>query len=568
VRPAAGPRAPVDRIRVAAALREVATLLRLEREPHRARAYERAAAVVERAPEVEQLLREGRLDSLPHIGPALAAAIRTLAAGGSLPVLERLRRRWSPGFVELMAVPGLGARKARVLQEALGIETREALAAACRAGHVRRVPGFGERSERALLEALLRPPRRRSRASILPDARRMAEPVVAALRASSAVAAAEIAGAVRRCIETVDGLDVAVATSDVRTAVETARRHGFVSDSSERGVARGVLANGFPLQLHAGPPARWGTVLARATGSAAHWDLLRARAAGRGIELDLVDAPDERSLYATLDLPWLPPEVRDGTDELADADAGRFVAPLVTGADVRGAVHCHTRYSDGKATIAEMAEAAASLGLEYVTITDHSPSASYAGGLDEDRLRRQWDEIDAVQESARVRILKGTESDILADGALDWPDAVLERLDVVIASVHRRHRQDEAQMTRRLVRAMRHPVFKIWGHALGRILLHRDPIPCRLDEVLDAAAESRAAIELNGDPYRMDLEPTLARRAAERGIRFVVSSDAHSVRGLRAVDAAVEMARRARLRPADVLNCLPSAEFAAAVRPS
>jgi DNA polymerase (family 10) len=234
---------------------------------------------------------------------------------------------------------------------------------------------------------------------------------------------------------------------------------------------------------------------------------------------------------------------------------------------VRGAVHCHTRDSDGKASIAEMAAAADALGFDFLTITDHSQSAGYARGLDAERLRAQWDEIDAVQAHTRVRLLKGTEADILADGALDWPDTVLERLDVVIASVHQRYKQDEEAMTRRLVRAMRAPVFKIWGHALGRLLLRREPVACRLDAVLDAIAESPAAIELNGDPYRLDLAPDLARRARARGIRFVLSSDAHSTGGLAAVDYAVHMARRARLTPADVLSCLPADAFAAAVRP-
>jgi DNA polymerase (family 10) len=214
-----------------------------------------------------------------------------------------------------------------------------------------------------------------------------------------------------------------------------------------------------------------------------------------------------------------------------------------------------------------MARAAEALGIEYLTITDHSQSAFYAKGLTQDQLFRQWDEIDAVQARTPVRLLKGTEADILADGALDWPDAVLARLDVVIASVHRRHQQDEDAMTERLVRAMRLPRFKIWGHALGRLVLRRDPIRCRLDEVLDAVAAAPAAIELNGDPHRLDLPPELALGARRRGIRFVLSSDAHSTSGLRMVEYAVHMARRARLTAGEILNCLPADGFLAAVKP-
>jgi DNA polymerase (family 10) len=234
---------------------------------------------------------------------------------------------------------------------------------------------------------------------------------------------------------------------------------------------------------------------------------------------------------------------------------------------VRGVVHCHTDWSDGRHTVEEMARAADALGMEYLTITDHSRSARYANGLSEDRLLAQWDEIARVQELVKVRLLRGTESDILADGSLDYPDRILERLDVVIASIHERHRMDEAQMTRRLVTAMRNPFFKIWGHALGRYVLRRPPIACRVEEVLDAAAESRVAIEVNGDPHRLDLEPRWLRAARERGLRFVVSTDAHATGQYRNVRFAVAMARRGWVRRGETLNTLGAAGFARAVRP-
>jgi DNA polymerase (family X) len=215
-----------------------------------------------------------------------------------------------------------------------------------------------------------------------------------------------------------------------------------------------------------------------------------------------------------------------------------------------------------------MARAADALGMEYLTITDHSPSAAYAGGLSVDRLRAQWDEIARVQETVRVRLLRGTESDILADGSLDYPDAILERLDVVIASIHRRHRMSADEMTERLVRAMRLPCFKIWGHALGRLVLSRPPVECRVEEVLDAAAGSRVAVEINGDPRRLDLPPRWLRAARERGIRFVVSTDAHSVAELGNVRYGVAMARRGWIERDDVLNTRPAAAFARVVAPA
>jgi DNA polymerase (family 10) len=231
-------------------------------------------------------------------------------------------------------------------------------------------------------------------------------------------------------------------------------------------------------------------------------------------------------------------------------------------------VHCHTVFSDGQHTVEEMARAADALGMEYMTITDHSPAAAYAGGLTIDRLKAQWEEIARVQERVSVRLLRGTESDILADGSLDYPDWILEQLDVIIASIHRRHRMNADQMTERLVRAMSLPCFKIWGHALGRLILSRPPVECRVEEVLDAAARGRAAVEINGDPKRLDLPPRWLRAARERGLRFVVSTDAHSVGELRNVRYGAAMARRGWIERDEVLNTLGVQEFARSVAPT
>ena len=278
-----------------------------------------------------------------------------------------------------------------------------------------------------------------------------------------------------------------------------------------------------------------------------------------------VPAAGEEDLYRHLGLPYVPPELREGSGEVEAAEAGRLPDDLVTAGDLRGLVHCHTVYSDGKHTIAEMARAADAMGMRYLTITDHSPTAFYARGLDVDRLHAQWEEIARVQETVSVRLLRGTESDILADGGLDYPDDILEQLDVVIASIHARHRMDADRMTRRLVRAMQHPCFKIWGHALGRLVLSRPPIECRVEEVLDAAAAARAAIEINGDPSRLDLEPRWIRAARARGLRFVVSTDAHSVDALANQRYGVAMARRGWVRRGEVLNTLDTEAFVRAV---
>jgi DNA polymerase (family 10) len=261
--------------------------------------------------------------------------------------------------------------------------------------------------------------------------------------------------------------------------------------------------------------------------------------------------------------------VREDAVDLETAAARCGTGGLVEGTDIQGMVHCHSTYSDGADTIEAMARAARAMGMRYMTLTDHSPTASYAGGLTVERLRRQWDEIAKAQERVKgLTILRGTESDILADGRLDYPDEILEQLDVVIASIHNRHRMDETQMTRRLVQAMRHPCFKIWGHALGRYVLRRPPIPCRMEEVLDAAAESRVAIEVNGNPNRLDMEPRWQHEALRRGLRFVVSTDAHSTAELHNLRYGIDMARRGLLTARDVLNTRPVEEFRQAVRPA
>ena len=241
---------------------------------------------------------------------------------------------------------------------------------------------------------------------------------------------------------------------------------------------------------------------------------------------------------------------------------------LVTVDDIQGMVHCHTTYSDGKHSVEEMARAAEAMGMKYITITDHSPTAFYAGGVTLDRLQRQWDEIAEVQEKVKVKLLRGTESDIVANGRLDYPDKILEQFDVIVASIHSRYKMDSAKMTKRIVTAMREPVFKIWGHALGRLIQRRPPFECDVEQILDVIAESRAAIELNGDPFRLDMEPRLVREAKKRKIKFVISVDAHSTGALHNLKYGVGMARRAWLRKADVLNTLSTAKFTKAVRPA
>jgi DNA polymerase (family 10) len=556
----------IDKLEVARALREIGELLAFKGEnAYRARAYQTGARAVEGVEDLARLVDEQRLTEVRGIGDALARLVAELVLTGKSGLLERLRAEVPPGVLELARVPGLGTQKILTLHSTLGIASIAELKAACLDGRLATVRGFGAKTASRILDGIRRYETSREQL-LLYDAQPIAEALLAWVRQNAAVVRVEAAGALRRWQETVTELELVAATDDAPGVLAhfAAFPRFAAVELRDGGGAAGRLPSGLPVELLAVAPDRFAAALLARTGSAAHLARLGERARRAGVSLDS-PVESEAAIYARLGLPWLPPEVREDAGELEEA-AG--FDDLVVEADVQGLVHCHTVFSDGRNTIEEMARAADRMGMRYLTITDHSPSAYYAGGVTIDRLKAQWDEIARVQEQVQVRLLRGTESDILEDGALDYPDAVLERFDVIIASVHGRMKMDEAQMTARLVRAMRQPLFKIWGHALGRLVLRRDPFACRVETVLDAIAESRAAIEINGDPHRLDLEPRWVREARQRGIRFVVSTDAHSVAALGNVRYGVAMARRGRLRRDEVLNALDADAFARAVRPT
>ena len=511
----------MNRLAIARALSETADLLALTgHEPFRARAYERGARVLERLSdqEFDRLVAEGRLTTLAGIGQGLAAVIDDLAGAGRSETLEKVRGALPAGARELGRIPNLGLRKIQALHAALGVETVESLRAACEAGRVRTVKGFGEKTERRILESIhalettapeASPPGR----VLLPHALDVAERVLAHLRAVPGVTAAEVAGDLRRWTETVDRLIVVLASRKPEAVLDGALASPLlVSRGTRDGLTvRATLVTGLPIELRLTTPDHWAAALLAATGSDAHLRALEPLARERSVDLERTLGQDEAQIYRRLGLPYIPPELREGAGEVNAALAGTLPDDLVTLEDVQGLVHCHTVYSDGRHTIEQMARAAAALGIRYLTITDHSPTAFYANGLDVDRLHAQWDEIARVQERVTVRLLRGTESDILADGGLDYPDAILEQLDVI--------------------------------------------------------AESRAAIEINGDPHRLDLEPRWVRAARDRGIRFVISTDAHATGELRNLRYGVAMARRGWVRRGEVLNTLDADAFVAAVAP-
>lgn len=560
-----------DRFFVAERLRETSHLLALRGgQRFQAKAYARGAAAIEAVPEdrLATLLASGQLTDVPGVGPAIARAIGDIATCGTTPVLEELRAELPAGVVELAQVPGLGLPRARALAAALGLGTLDDLERACVEERVRTVKGFGPATEAKILRGV-REVRERPQRVLLREAREVAGSLLRHLAGVASHAEVAVGGDVRRSVETADEVVVVAATDDVPRLLDVAATYPPLARIEEREGPQliGRLAHGLRARVVATSSSGLALAWWRATGSAAHVAAVEARARARGVDLDRLAPPSEEAIYGAVGLGFVPPEMREGAGEIERAAGGAPIRLLEDG-DLRGLVHCHTTWSDGKDTIEAMARKAEALGAGYITITDHSPAAHYAGGVPADRLAAQWDEIARVQELVSVRILRGTESDILEDGALDYPDAILEQLDVVIASIHSRMKMDAATMTERLIAAMRRPFFKIWGHPLGRLLLRRPPIDCDVERVLDVIAESRAAIEINGDPHRLDLEPRWVRAAHARGIRFVVSTDAHSTRGLETAELGVAMARRGGLGPDDVLNTTDEATFRRLVRPA
>jgi DNA polymerase (family 10) len=436
---------------------------------------------------------------------------------------------------------------------------------AAKDGRLAKLPRFGDRTAAKILKGI-QFLRRTGEFHLLHHALRQAETFRGALLGSQGVVAAEIVGSVRRRCELVRDVDIAVAATTAPG--EVSRRVaglGGVKDVVGTGDAAFTVHfdNGISTKVYVGQPASFGHLLTRTTGNRAHLDALVRVAAGRGFTLDErglarggepVPCPDEESLYRAIGLSFVPPELREGLGEVERAAAGRMPR-LVERDDLLGFIHCHTVSSDGTNTVAELADACRAAGYRYVGITDHSESAAYAGGLTEEVLTRQHEEIEAYnRRSADLVVLKGLEADILVDGSLDYTPEFLDRFDFVIASVHSRFDMKEREMTDRVLRALDDPHTAIVGHPTGRLLLQRDPYPVDMHRVIERAAERGVALEINADPHRLDMDWRLCGEAREKGVPIPIGADAHSIAGMSYVDLGVGMARKAGLTKEDVLN--------------
>jgi len=559
----------LDRFGVAAALQEIAQLMDLKGGQFRfkAKAYNAGARAIQGVADLDRLVKEDRLTTLPRIGDALASQIKQLYLTGESSVLNGLRQEFPKGVIELSTVQGLSVEKIKQLDEA-GISSIAQLKSAAETGRLETLKGFGPKTAQRLLTQLSTPVQKPKRRLYLHHAWNTADQCIEYLKAIEGVVDVSVAGSLRRWEETIGVIDIVASAKDPAAGIAKFQEFPLVLSSQleEPNTCVAYFADGAQVWLTVVPPEEFGITLFVKTGSQAHIEKIKDYAERKKLNFGRLPRTEEQ-LYKRLGMAYIPPELREDVGEIEAALAKKLPEDLVTEADIKGVVHCHTTYSDGIHTLEAMVRGAEEMGLKYITITDHSPTAIYANGVKLDRLKRQWEEIDEVQEKVSIKILRGTESDIIASGKLDYPDSVLEKFDVIVASIHARYKMDAEKMTERITTAMREPVFKIWGHALGRLLQRRPPVECDVPRILDVIAESRAAIEINGDPYRLDLEPRWLREARKRKIKFVVSTDAHSVKAMNNIKYGVAMARRGWITRKEVLNTLSPTAFAKAVKP-
>ena len=553
---------------VASALREIGTILELQGEnPFKCRAYLNGARTLETsATDLTELVRTNRLGELPGIGDALREKITTLITTGKLPYLEELRSSIPAGLLPLLDLPGLGPKKLRALRDKLKIESLEALTQACQDGRLAALEGFGEKTATNLLEAIDRHANYKKLhrlGTALPAARTLLEH----LKQSPLVLHAEIAGSLRRGKEVVKDLDLIASSKKPKEVMKL-----FVSSPNvEKVVNHGetkssvILTGGIPCDLRVIPPESWATALAHFTGSKEHNIALRQRAIDRGLHLSEwgllkgksktpLKLKDEKELHKALGLAFIPPELREDSGEIAAAEKNEL-PDLLTRDQIRGCLHNHTLASDGQDSLSSMAQAAAEQGLEWLGIADHSKSSFQANGLDAKRLEKQIEEIRLLNsKKPKCTLLSGTECDILKDGKLDFPDSLLSELDYVVASVHSGFTSDEKEMTQRIIRAMENPHVTCLGHPTGRLLLEREAYPLNIPKILDAAAATGTWIELNANPWRLDLDWRWWHKARDLGILCCINPDAHKTSHLRFLDFGVTLARKGWLRAQDVVN--------------
>ena len=576
----------MDKGRIAEILSEIGTLLELKGEVvFKTRAYANAARALEGLTEpLELILAENRLGEIKGIGEALQKKITELATTGKLAYYDELKASFPPGLFEMLRIPGLGPKKVKALYEKLGLATIEQLEKACQEGKVADLEGFGQKTQEKILEGIQF---RRQYASqhLLFDALSAAEAILEELRGHPGVVRCSSAGSLRRFKEVIGDIDLLVSSKEPAAVLDFFTQLPAVVSVIAKGETKAsvILPDGLQADLRVVSDAEFPFALAYFTGSKQHNIVMRQRAIQRGLRLNeyglfrsevetrdpslLIRCQTEEDIFQQLGLAFVPPELREDAGEFAAAEK-RQIPRLVDWTQLKGSLHNHSNWSDGRGSLEEIADYMEDLGCDYWAMTDHSKSSVQANGLTPERLRRQIQEIRALnrkmeEEGAHIRLLTGTEVDILSSGALDFEDSLLAELDVVVASIHQAFTQTEAETTKRLIAAAQNPYVHILGHLTGRLLLEREAYKVNQTAVIDACAATGTWIELNANPRRFDMDWRLWHYAKEKGVKCVINCDAHRVEHAQFLRLGAGVARKGWLEARDVVNTLPLGQLKA-----
>ena len=561
---------------IATVLQEIAALLEILGEnPFKVRAYDNAARLLPGlAEELPGLVQSGELENVRGIGKGIAERVATLASTGRLDYHEELKSKVPPGLLEMLQVPGLGPKKVKLLFDSLEIASVEALERACRENRLLDTRGFGEKTQENILRGIALVRRNQAR-YFWSVAAEQAQPAVEALRHHPAVQRLEIAGSLRRRKDVVRDVDIVVSTNDPDGVTQVFATGPWVDRVLSSGPTKTSILHpsGLQMDLRVVSDTQFPYALHHFTGSKAHNIAMRGRAVRMGIKIneyglfrgtELLPCVDEAAIFAALGLGFVPPELREDTGEIEAAEGGTLPARLLELVDLRGAFHVHTTYSDGRDTLEDMVRAASELGWDYVGISDHSQSAG-AFGMSSAKALEQVEAVERL-EVGPIRVFRGIECDILPDGSLDYPEEILRRFDFIIASVHAEFHLDRDTQTRRVLRAVENPWTTILGHPTSRMLFDEPGMDLDLGVIFEAAARHGVAVEINGQPKRMDPDGTMIRLARDHGALLCVDPDAHRVRALRNVEYGVGLARRGWLEKHHVLNTWETERLATHLR--
>lgn len=555
---------------IVAILYEIADLLELTGEnPFKVRAYQKAARTLEgQTVDVDELVASGKLAELPGFGESLCGKVSTLMKSGKLAYYEGLKKKVPAGLLQVIRIPSLGAKKAKALFDLLKIDSVEKLEKACHEGKLAELKGFGEKSSQKILDGIGRLKKYTER-HLFDEAWDAAQAIVGKLKKRKDVSQCEIAGSLRRRRETIGDLDILVSSKDPEAVMEFFTTMPEVENVIAKGETKSSVnlkGSGLQVDLRVITDREFPFALHYFTGSKEHNILMRQRAQERGMKLNeyglfretgkkevLVPCKSEEEIFKALKLDYIPPEIREGQGEIEAAETHK-IPDLVGEGDIRGVFHVHSSWSDGVASLEEMIAEAERLGLEYVGISDHSQTAAYAHGMEPKRVLQQEKEIEKLRRRFKIRIFWGIESDILPNGALDYPENILERFDFVIASVHSSFTMPEKEMTARIIKALKNPYTTILGHSTGRLLLSREPYRVDMKKVIDAAADYGKVIEINAHPYRFDLDWRLGPYAREKGVKVAINPDAHALNEIGYYRYGVGIARKGWMTKEDVVT--------------